>query len=98
MIHIITALVSNKPGVLARIIGLISGRGYNIESLDVAPTPQDHGISRLTMTVPGDDRILDQVTKQLEKLVDVLEVTHITDKMAQGQEKPASKTGKKRTE
>ena len=86
MIHIITALVSNKPGVLARIIGLISGRGFNIESLDVSPTPQDHTVSRLTMTVPGDDRILDQVTKQLEKLVDVVEVTHITDKMTDGKD------------
>ncbi|MDI6774547.1 MAG: acetolactate synthase small subunit [Verrucomicrobiota bacterium] len=94
MIHIITALVNNKPGVLARIIGLISGRGYNIESLDVAPTPQDHGVSRLIMSVPGDDRILDQVTKHLEKLVDVLEVTHITDKMTE-QDKAAAKPEKK---
>ncbi len=80
MIHIVTALVNNKPGVLAKIIGFISSRGYNIESLDVAPTPQNHSISRLTMAVPGDDRVLDQITKQLEKLVDVIEVTHITDK------------------
>ena len=80
MIHIITALVNNRPGVLAKIIGLISGRGYNIESLDVQPTPQTHSVSRLTMTVPGDNSVLDQVTKQLEKLVDVIEVTHITDK------------------
>ncbi len=81
MIHIVTALVNNKPGVLAKIIGFISSRGYNIESLDVAPTPQNLNISRLTMTVPGDDHVLDQITKQLEKLVDVIEVTHITDKM-----------------
>ena len=80
MKHFITLLVENQPGVLARIVGLISGRGYNIESLDVTPTPQDQGVSRLTMSVPGDDRILDQVTKQLEKLVDVIEITHITDK------------------
>ena len=80
MIHIVTALVNNKPGVLAKVIGLISSRGYNIESLDVAPTPQNASISRLTMAVPGDDRVLDQITKQLEKLVDVIEVTHISDK------------------
>ena len=83
MIHIITAVVSNRPGVLAKIISFVSGRGYNIESLDVAPTPQDHTVSRLTMSVPGDDRILDQVTKQLEKLVDVIEITHITDKQVE---------------
>ena len=77
--HIITALVENQPGVLARIVGLISGRGYNIESLNVAPT-QDPTRSRMTMTVPGDDRVLEQVTKQLNKLVDVIKVTDLTRK------------------
>ena len=75
--HTITALVENQPGVLARIVGLISGRGYNIESLNVGPT-QDPTVSRLTMQVPGDDRVLEQVTKQLEKLVDVIRVTDLT--------------------
>ncbi len=75
--HIITALVENQPGVLARIVGLISGRGYNIESLNVGPT-QDSTVSRLTMLVPGDDRVLEQVTKQLDKLVDVIKVTDLT--------------------
>ena len=75
--HIITALVENQPGVLARVIGLISGRGYNIESLNVGPT-QDATISRLTMQVPGDDRVLEQVTKQLVKLIDVVKVTDLT--------------------
>lgn len=75
--HIITALVENQPGVLARIVGLISGRGYNIESLNVGPT-QDPSVSRLTMMVPGDDRVLEQVTKQLDKLVDVIRVTDLT--------------------
>jgi acetolactate synthase-1/3 small subunit len=77
MKHIISALVENKPGVLARVIGLISGRGYNIETLNVAPT-QDPTVSRITMTVPGDDRILEQVTKQLNKLVDVIKVYDLT--------------------
>ena len=77
MKHTITALVENQPGVLARIVGLISGRGYNIEMLNVAPT-HDPTVSRLTMRVPGDDRILEQVTKQLNKLVDVIKVTDLT--------------------
>ncbi len=77
MKHVITALVENQPGVLARIIGLISGRGYNIESLNVAPT-NDPSRSRLTMTVPGDDRILQQVSKQLNKLIDVIKVNDLT--------------------
>ncbi len=75
--HTITALVDNQPGVLARVVGLISGRGYNIESLNVAPT-HDPSISRMTMQVPGDDRVLEQVTKQLNKQVDVIKVTDLT--------------------
>lgn len=75
--HVITALVENQPGVLARIVGLISGRGFNIDSLNVAPT-NDPGVSRLTMTVPGDDRVLEQITKQLNKLIDVIKVTDLT--------------------
>lgn len=77
MRHIITALVENQPGVLARIVGLISGRGYNIESLNVAPLP-DADVSRMTITVPGDNRVLEQVTKQLNKLVNVLKVCDLT--------------------
>lgn len=79
MKHVITALVENQPGVLARIVGLISGRGFNIETLNVAAT-QEENISRLTMTVPGDDRVLEQVTKQLNKLIDVIKVTDLTQK------------------
>lgn len=75
--HIITALVDNQPGVLARVVGLISGRGYNIESLNVGPT-QDPTVSRITMQVPGDDHVLEQVTKQLNKQVDVIKVTDLT--------------------
>ena len=77
MKHVITALVENQPGVLARIVGLISGRGFNIESLCVAPT-NDPTISRITLAVPGDDRVLEQVTKQLNKLIDVIKVSDLT--------------------
>ncbi len=73
MKHIISVVVENRPGALARIVGLISGRGYNIHSLNVAPT-QDASTSRLTMVVPGDDHVLEQVTKQLNKLVDIIKV------------------------
>jgi acetolactate synthase-1/3 small subunit len=76
--HIITLLVENQPGVLARVVGLISGRGYNIETLNVGPT-QHPERPRMTMTVPGDDHVLEQVTKQLYKLVDVIEVSDLTD-------------------
>jgi acetolactate synthase I/III small subunit len=79
MKHVLTALVENQPGVLARIVALISGRGFNIESLNVAPS-LDPTISRLTLTVPGDDRVLQQVTKQLNKLIDVIRVTDLTKK------------------
>lgn len=79
MKHIITAVVENQPGVLARVVGLISGRGFNIETLNVAPT-QDPTCSRMTIKVPGDDRVLEQVTKQLNKLVDVIKVTDLTQK------------------
>ena len=79
MKHIISVLVENQPGVLARVIGLISGRGYNIDCLNVAPT-QDVTTSRITMTVPGDDRVMEQVTKQLNKLVDVIKVFDLTER------------------
>jgi acetolactate synthase-1/3 small subunit len=74
MKHLITALVENRPGALARIVGLISGRGYNIETLHVCPT-SDPTVSKMTMLVPGDDHVLAQVTHQLDKLIDVIEVT-----------------------
>lgn len=75
--HVITALVENQPGVLARIVDLISGRGFNIDSLNVAPT-QDPDVSRMTIQVPGDDRVLEQVNKQLNKLIDVIKVSDLT--------------------
>ena len=79
MNHVITALVENQPGVLARVVGLISGRGFNIDSLNVAPT-QDATVSRMTIQVLGDDRVFEQVTKQLNKLVDVVKVSDLTTK------------------
>jgi acetolactate synthase-1/3 small subunit len=75
--HTISVLVENHPGVLARIAGLFSGRGFNIESLSVGET-EDPTASRMTVVVRGDDMILEQVTKQLNKLVDVIKVSDFT--------------------
>ncbi len=73
MRHTISVLVENKFGVLTRIAGLFSGRGYNIDTLNVGPT-DDPATSRMTIVTRGDDATLEQIVKQLEKLVDVLEV------------------------
>lgn len=73
MRHTISVLVENKFGVLARVAGMFSGRGFNIDTLNVGPTHSD-GYSRITATVKGDTQQLDQCIKQLHKLVDVLEV------------------------
>ena len=77
MKHTLSVLVEDQSGALSRISGLFARRGYNIESLAVGPTEQS-GISRLTMVVAGDDRILEQMTRQLLKLVNVLEVIDLT--------------------
>jgi acetolactate synthase-1/3 small subunit len=77
MKHVISAIVENKVGVLARISGLFSGRGFNIDSLSVGET-EDPTLSRLTIVVNGDDAILEQVRKQLGKLIDVLKVQDFT--------------------
>ena len=74
MRHTLSALVENKFGVLARVAGMFSGRGFNIDSLNVAPT-HDSGLSRITAIVKGDDETLEQITKQLRKLINVVEVT-----------------------
>lgn len=79
MKHIINCLVENQPGVLARIVGLISGRGYNIETLNVGPTA-DPTVSKMTIVVPGDAHIIAQVTHQLSKQVDVIEVINMTNR------------------
>ena len=73
MKHTISVLVNNRPGVLARTAGLFARRGFNIDSLAVGET-QDHSISRMTIVVEGDDRILEMITKQLNKLIDVIKV------------------------
>jgi acetolactate synthase-1/3 small subunit len=73
MQHTITALVENTPGVLARVSGLFSRRGYNIESLAVSIT-EDPSVSRMTIVVGGDERTLEQIEKQLNKLVEVIKV------------------------
>jgi acetolactate synthase-1/3 small subunit len=73
MRHTISVLVENKFGVLTRVTGLFSGRGYNIDTLNVGPT-HDPKVSRMTIVVVGDDKVLDQVIKQLYRLVDVIEV------------------------
>ena len=73
MRHTISVLVENKFGVLTRIAGLFSGRGYNIDTLNVGPT-EDPATSRMTIVTRGDDATLDQIVKQLEKLVNVLHV------------------------
>lgn len=73
MRHTISILVENKFGVLARVAGMFSGRGFNIDTLNVGPT-LDSTTSRMTIVVRGDDKVLAQVTKQLEKLVDVIDV------------------------
>ncbi|MCD4812370.1 acetolactate synthase small subunit [bacterium] len=77
MRHTLSVLVENKPGVLARVAGLFSGRGFNITSLTVGET-EDDTISRMTIVVTGDDAILEQITKQLNKLVDVIKVYDYT--------------------
>ncbi len=77
MKHTLSVLVEDEAGVLTRIAGLFARRGYNIESLAVGPTEQS-GVSRITMVVPGDDNTIEQLTKQLYKLINVLKVQDIT--------------------
>lgn len=78
MKHTLSVLVENHPGVLTRVAGLFSRRGYNIESLAVGET-ENPAISRMTIVVGGDDRVIEQVTKQLHKLIDVLKINDITN-------------------
>ena len=78
MRHVISILVENKVGVLARITGLISGRGFNIDSLAVGET-ENPAISRITIVVRGDDAILEQVRKQIGKVIDVIKVIDFTN-------------------
>jgi acetolactate synthase-1/3 small subunit len=78
MRHVISVLVENEFGVLARVAGLFSGRGYNIESLSVAET-LDPTVSRITLVTEGDDRVVEQIEKQLNKLICVIKVGDFTE-------------------
>ena len=78
MRHTLSVLVENRFGVLTRVAGMFSGRGFNIDTLNVAPT-LDASMSRMTLVVRGDDKVLEQVVKQTEKLVDVIKVDDFRD-------------------
>lgn len=78
MRRIISILLENEPGALSRVVGLFAQRGYNIETLNVAAT-EDTTLSRLTLTTMGDDRVMEQITKQLNKLVDVVKLVDLSE-------------------
>lgn len=78
MRHIISILIENESGALSRVAGLFSARGYNIESLTVAPT-EDSSLSRMTLVTRGSDDIIEQITKQLNKLIDVVKLIDLAD-------------------
>ncbi|MBN9428053.1 MAG: acetolactate synthase small subunit [Burkholderiales bacterium] len=78
MRHIISILMENEPGALSRVVGLFSARGYNIETLTVAPT-EDKSLSRMTIVTTGSDDVIEQITKQLNRLIDVVKVVDLTE-------------------
>lgn len=78
MRHIISILIENESGALSRVAGLFSARGYNIESLTVAPT-EDPSLSRMTLVTRGNEDIIEQITKQLNKLIDVVKLIDLAD-------------------
>ncbi len=78
MRRVLSVLVENEPGVLSRVTGLFSGRGYNIESLNVAPTAEEN-ISQMTITTYGEEQIIEQIIKQLRKLISVVKVVDYKD-------------------
>ncbi len=78
MRRILSVLMENAPGALSRIVGVFSQRGYNVDSLCVAPT-SDESLSRLTIITQADDKVTEQITKQVNKLIDVLRVTELTE-------------------
>jgi len=78
MRHVISVLMENEAGSLSRVVGLFSARGYNIESLSVAPTDDD-SLSRLTLVTRGSDEVIEQILKQLNKLIEVVKVTDLSD-------------------
>ena len=85
MKRVVALLMENQPGALSRVVGLFSQRGYNIESLIVAPT-EDPSLSRLTMTTEGDSKVVEQITKQLNKLIDVVKVLDLSQEDYIGRE------------
>ena len=78
MRRLISMLLENEPGALSRVVGLFSQRNYNIETLTVAPT-EDQTLSRLTVVTEGSDRVIEQITKQLNKLIEVVKVVDLTE-------------------
>ena len=78
MKHIIALLLENEPGALSRVVGLFSARGYNIESLTVAPT-EDASLSRMTIVTTGSDEVIEQITKHLNRLIEVVKVVDLTE-------------------
>ncbi|NRG17925.1 acetolactate synthase small subunit [Rhizobiales bacterium] len=87
--HTLSVLVDNEPGVLARVIGLFSGRGYNIDSLTVSETEHEKHLSRITIVTTGTPQVIEQIRHQLERLVPVHRVTDLTvEAHAQNQDKP----------
>jgi acetolactate synthase-1/3 small subunit len=78
MRHIISVLLENEPGALSRVVGLFSARGYNIETLTVAPT-EDSSLSRLTIVSIGSDDVIEQITKHLNRLIEVVKVVDLTE-------------------
>jgi acetolactate synthase-1/3 small subunit len=78
MRHIISILLENEPGALSRVSGLFSARGYNIESLTVAPT-EDATLSRMTIVTSGSEEVVEQITKQLNKLIEAVKVVDLSD-------------------
>jgi len=78
MRHIISVLLENEPGALSRVVGLFSARGYNIETLSVAPT-EDSSLSRMTIVTVGSEDIIEQITKHLNRLVEVVKVFDLTE-------------------
>ncbi len=77
--HVLTLTVANEAGILARIAGMFTARGYNIDSLTVADITEDHKISRITIVTNGPPRIIDQIIAQLDRLVPVHKVTDLTE-------------------
>jgi acetolactate synthase-1/3 small subunit len=78
MRHIVSVLLENEPGALSRVVGLFSARGYNIEALTVAPT-EDASLSRMTIVTTGSDDVIEQITKHLNRLIEVVKVVDLTE-------------------